>query len=429
LLSRRISSDQTIEIAMKSYAQNIIRSRKWIDLSIINLCIVVFLGMVLRSKIVFALPFINYNHLLEAHSHFSFGGWVTLILMALLIYELLPASLSQRPVYQWLLGSITICAWGMLLAFLMLGYSMVSIIISLCFVLISYIFGLIFIKDLRKSKLALSVELLAISSIVFLILSSSGLIVISYIYFSKSFNAILYRDALFTYLHFQYNGFFTLAIFALLFNLIGDRTTIKAKRNIYRFSIALCISIIPSLFLSYLWQDPNIWLRIIAIIGSILLLFSFCLFLICAVSTRTLFREEKAGMRGLLLLSMGSFMLKIFLQSFTIFPVIGNSIFGNRPIIMAFLHLVFLGFVTLFILSYFLQKGFLNDKIKWTGIAVIVFAVAVILNEILLVSQGLAAMFIGGSSVFPWLLWITGLLLFTAAILIAIARIQTRRLS
>ncbi|HEY4936692.1 MAG TPA: hypothetical protein VII44_08935, partial [Puia sp.] len=99
------------------FTQNTIRSHKWINLSILNLCIVALLGMVLRSKIVFALPFINYNHLLEAHSHFTFGGWVTLILMALFIYELLPESVSQRPLYKWLLGSIATCAWGMLVAF------------------------------------------------------------------------------------------------------------------------------------------------------------------------------------------------------------------------------------------------------------------------------------------------------------------------
>jgi hypothetical protein len=115
----------------------------------------------------------------------------------------------------------------------------------------------------------------AVSSIVYLILSSSGVIIITYIYFTKSFDAIFYRDALFTYLHFQYNGFFTLAIFALLFNLLDKRTSVKAKGNIYRFSVTLCISVIPSLFISYLWQDPNLWLRMIAIMGSILMLTSF----------------------------------------------------------------------------------------------------------------------------------------------------------
>ena len=128
------------------------------------------------------------------------------------------------------------------------------------------------------------------------------------------------ETALFTYLHFQYNGFFTLAIFALLFNLIGKRISVGTKISIYRFSVVLSISVIPSLFLSYLWQDPNFWLRVVAIVGSLLMLMSFCLFMICVPSLRTIYKEEKSVVRFLVFLSMGSFLLKICLQSFTIFP-------------------------------------------------------------------------------------------------------------
>jgi len=385
------------------------------------------LGVILRSKIVFSLPLVNYNHLLEAHSHFTFGGWVTPVLTTLFIYELLPESISQRLVYQWLQGSIAICAWGMLAAFAVQGYGAISIIISLCFVLVTYLFGFIFIRDLVRTKLASYVKLLALTSILCLILSSSGVIIITYIYITQSFDAIFYRDALFTYLHFQYNGFFTLAIFAILFNLIEKRTPVNAKRNIRWFSILLCVSVVPSLFLSFLWRDPNFWLRLVAITGSILMLLSFYLFLICARLFRTIYKEETLILRFLIFLSMGSFMLKVFLQSFTIFPLIGDAIFGNRPIIMGFLHLVFLGFVTIFILAYFIKKGILLSQIKWTATAAVIFAIAVILNEVFLISQGFATMFINGSSIFPWLLWATGILLFIGSILIAIARFKTRR--
>src|SRR5579863_216136 len=408
--------------------ENIHRSQKWVDLPILSLCTVALMGFGMRSKIVFALPFLNYNHLLEAHSHFSFGGWVTLIIMALFVYELLPDTQNRKPIYQWLLGGIAIFAWSMLITFLFWGYNISSIIASLCFVILTYLFGFIFIKDLLKARLESSVAMLAISSIIYLILSSSGFFVIAYIVFTHSFDAILYRDALFTYLHFQYNGFFTLAIFALLFKLVGQSTTLGGNKNIRRFSIVLCVSIIPSLFLSYLWQDPNMWFRIIAIIGSFLLLLTFYLFLLSALSLRTICKEEMPVLRFLLILSFSSFMLKVFLQSLTIFPVIGNAIFGNRPIIMGFLHLVFLGFITLFILAYFIKKELVNSKIKLTNIAVIMFATAVIFNEILLITQGLATMYVAGNRIFPWLLWITGILLFTGSLLIAIARMQTKRL-
>jgi hypothetical protein len=410
-------------------SQTVNRAQKWVNLSILGLCTLALMGLGLRSKIVFTLPFINYNHLLEAHSHFSFGGWVTLIILALFVYELLPETLSRRPIYQWLLGGITICAWSMLITFLIWGYSASSIILTLCFIVLTYLFGLIFIGDLLRAKLESSVALLAISSIVYLVLSSSGLFIIAHIIFTKSFDAILYRDALYTYLHFQYNGFFTLAIFAILFNHIGPRTSLKAAGNIRRFSIALCISIIPSLFLTYLWRDPNFWFRFIAVTGSIFLLLCVYLFIISVLSLKQVYKDEKPVIRFLLLISLGSFMLKIFLQGFTIFPVIGNVIFGNRPVIMGFLHLVFLEFVTVFILAYFMKKGLLSIKIKLTNIAVIMFATAVIINEILLITQGITSMFNAGNNLFPWLLWATGILLFAGSFLIAIARIQTRKLS
>jgi hypothetical protein len=54
-------------------------------------------------------------------------------------------------------------------------------------------------------------------------------------------------------------------------------------------------------------------------------------------------------------------------------------------------------------------------------------AVAVIFNEALLIAQGLTTMFIPGSVLFPWLLLVAGAALFTGTILIAVARIQTKK--
>ncbi|HXB44627.1 MAG TPA: hypothetical protein VNV85_11240, partial [Puia sp.] len=243
----------------------------------------------------------------------------------------------------------------------------------------------------------------------------------------KSFEAFLYRDALFTYLHFQYNGFFTMAIFALLFNHLSKNISAKTQKNIYRFAISLCISTVPSLFLSYLWQDPNQWLRLIAVAGSVLLLLTCFAFIISARSLLSNYLDQKPVIRFLVLLSMSAFLLKLFLQCFTIFPEIGNAIFGNRPIIMGFLHLVFLGFVSLFILAFFTKINLLDGEKTSTKSALLVFAAAVVLNEALLITQGLATMFIPGSALFPWLLWIAAICLFLGTILIAIARIQTNK--
>ena len=401
---------------------------RWIDFSILALCMVGLLGLLLRSKIVFELPLINYNHLLEGHSHFTFGGWVSLALMTSLVLELLPPSVNQKYYYQWLLGGIAISSWGMLLAYLLEGYGYFSIICSFIFILITYVFGYVFTRDVVKTDLPKPIVLLAVSSIICLVLSSFGIFIIAYIYFTKSFEAILYRDALFTYLHFQYNGFFSLSIFALLFKLMDNNILQTARKNAGRFAVLLCISIIPSLFLSYLWQDPNKWFWVIAITGSLLLLLCCILLILTLRQLHKAYLQEIPVIRFLIFISMSSFLLKIFLQCFTIFPVIGNAIFGNRPIIMGFLHLVFLAFTTLFILAFFTRKGWLDGTKKFTIIALIVFTIAITCNEIVLLIQGLANILLAGSNLFAWLLWIIGICLFIGTMLIGIARIKTSKI-
>ncbi len=396
-------------------------------MSLLSLCVVALIGLILRSKMIFPLPFINYNHLLEAHGHFSFGGWATTILLALFVKDLLPESVGKKKSYQWLLGFVALLAWAMLISFSIGGYNAVSTIFSLSFVVIIFLFGSILIKDILKANLNFSISLLAVSSIICLILSSAGVLIIANIFFTRSFDATVYRNALFTYLHFQYNGFFTLAIFTLLFNYIIKNISLKSEKRIRRFSIAICLSVLPSLFLSYLWQDPDIWYRIVAVSGSLLLLFCLYLFLLLAISLQSIYRAEQPVIRCLLTISFGSFMLKAFLQSFTIIPVIGNAIFGSRPVIMGFLHLVFLSFVTLFIVTYLTKTNLLNTKFSYTKVALIVFTLAVILNELLLFIQGLTTMFTAGGNLFLWLLWIAGILLFVGTVLLAISRIQSKK--
>jgi hypothetical protein len=376
---------------------------------------------------IFALPFINYNHLLEAHSHFSLGGWANLVIMIILTRELIPESVSKRPVYQWLLGSIFLGAWFMLLSYWIWGYSAISTFSTICFIFLNYMWCVIFLNDFLHTKTETSVKLLATCATLCLVLSTVGTFVIAYIYFSKSFDAFLFRNALFTHLHFLYNGFFSLGILAVLFKGIGPHNSAKAARHLRWFSIAICISIIPSLFITYLWQDPNRWMRLIAIAGSLLLLFCFYHFLMTVVSLRSVYRDEEKSTRFLILISLSAFLLKLVLQSFTVFPAIGNAIFGNRPVIMGFLHMVFLAFVTLFVLAYFKRKGVLNSNRRLANIAIYIFAIAVIINEVLLLTQGLATMLIKGSMVFPWLLWITGAGLFSGSVLLLPGRGQTRQ--
>src|SRR6266542_3878829 len=64
---------------------NNMRFDKWIKIPFLNLLIVSFIGVTLRYKIAFPLPFVEQKYLLHAHSHFAFTGWLSQLLMTLIV--------------------------------------------------------------------------------------------------------------------------------------------------------------------------------------------------------------------------------------------------------------------------------------------------------------------------------------------------------
>ncbi len=397
----------------------------WVNILIFNFCVVAFLGFLLRSKILFSIPFLDYNRLLDAHFHFAFGGWVTLALVFLFIHEVLPSELNGRSAYKWMPIAILAASWLLLVSSPLPANSAGASICSTIFILVTYVCAGVLIPDIRKAAISRKVKLLAISSLVCLVLSSVGIFVLAYLFAVKSLNMYAYRDALYTYLHLQYNGFFTLAVFAILFHKLERKMTEASRQKAYQFAVMLTISTIPSLFLTYLWRDPNDIYRIIAICGSITLFLSFILLVRFGLSLIDVSKGLRPLIRNMGILSLSSFALKIFLQSFTLFPAVGNAVFGDRPVIIGFLHLVFLGFVTLFIMAWFAYNGFLDLKYGYTRFALVIFIMAVIFNEVVLMTQGLGAMFIISSKIFPWLLWCISIALFGGALLVGLARIKS----
>jgi hypothetical protein len=123
---------------------------------------------------------------------------------------------------------------------------------------------------------------------------------------------------------------------------------------------------------------------------------------------------------------MSAFGIKEFLQGFLLFPAIGDAVFGSRPTIIGFLHLVFLGMVTLFVLGWYLKVGIFNIKSNFTALSLIIFSVGVFFNEAVLMIQGLGSMFVIGFSVFNWLLWGISIFLFLGSAMIVIARFMRK---
>lgn len=397
---------------------------KWLKISLANLAIVAFLGTILRSKILFSLPWIDFKNLLHAHSHFAFGGWITLCLFTLMVYEILPARLNRKVKYKVLLWGILLSAVGMLFSFPFQGYGFYAIAFSSLFIFFTYGFSWIFIKDLLQTESGRSIRILSIAALVFADLSSVGPFTLAYMMATHHANLLLYRDSIYTYLHFQYNGFFTLAIFAVFFNQFYNTLLRSMRRSVNLFSFFLVVAVIPTLFLSYLWHFPNSYVRAIAISGCVLLAVVLYHFISMIISLKDKLRQIKSFPMVIGALSMAAFCIKTVVQIGIVIPSVGNEVFGDRPIIIGYLHLVMLAFVSLYLFAHLSHIRFFAQRESLSKKAIILFTVAVIANEGILMIQGLSAMFMLSSPIYPWLLWIAAILLFCSAAILFCSTIR-----
>jgi hypothetical protein len=287
---------------------------------------------------------------------------------------------------------------------------------------VTVVFAPVFIKDILRFSNHRTIKLLSISAVSSLIISFLGALGLVYILLSRSGNSILYRDSIYTFLHFQYNGFFTLAIFALLNQYLMNKG-IVANKNARMFSIFLCLSIVPALFLSLLWHNSSFF-YILAGIGCVFIIISLIYFLgfFRSIKVSQLFSSTFA--RTLWLFAIFSFCLKMLLNVGTIFPQLGNAVYGDRPVIIGFLHLVFLGFLTFYLLATLLENNYFIKNKKTIVLPFYIFSFGILANEVLLMIQGLGILFKTNNEIYKWLLWLTSILLFLGALFILLSRLS-----
>jgi hypothetical protein len=400
----------------------------WLSLSFLNLCIVALLGVTLRTKFLFPVPWLDYRNFLSAHSHFAFGGWISLSLMFLYMENLLPTEAKQSKFYQWTLWGINITSLGMAVSFPFKGYAFFSILFSTAFIFVTYAFSWKFIKDLNKVKLPQPVKLLSLSAIACLVFSSAGPFYLARMMATHTGNAFQYRDAVYGYMHFQYNGFFTFSVLALFFNHVMKKVPALISKVKY-FSIALVSAIVPTLFASLLWHSDNSVVRLLAAIGAGQILIILFLFFRFAFKRSVYSSFEIPFARVLSIFVVLSFTMKMLLQFLIVFKDIGHIVFGYRPIIIGFLHLVFLAFVTFYIFSNHIERRNLSadKKNSFARFALIFLCSAIFFNETVLLFQGFGIFLETSHPIFPWLLWIASLCLLSGAILVLIAFLRQNK--
>lgn len=385
----------------------------WVRISLLNFFVVALAGIILRYKINFSLPIIDQKYLLHGHSHFAFVGWVSLSLMALMIFYLQKNEVNiNLKKYKWVLLANTITAYGMLLTFTWQGYAFFSITFSTLSIFVSYIFIYFYWQDLKKIRDTESIHIWFKTGLIIWAVSSVGAFSLAYFMASHLKNQDLYFAAIYFFLHFQYNGWFIFVCFGLLFAYLKQRrclSIISINKNIY---LLLVITVVPTYFLSIIWlKIPPYLYWVAAVAGFIQLL--IIIYLISLLKKFISLRLDISSTTAFLWsLACVSLFLKIVLQSLSAVPYLAQFAFSYRPIVIGYLHLSFLGIISFFIL------GYLNEVLKvrtlqLNKIGAGVFVFGVVFQEIILMSQGLEVINQQG---IPY----AGKLLFMAAIIMGI---------
>lgn len=396
---------------------------RWLSISILNLLLVAALGLILRYKIAFSLPFLDQKYILHSHSHFAFSGWITQTLMILMILYLsttLGKAINNR--YKWLLFSNLISSYGMMISFIMQGYGLYSISFSTLNIFVFYSFALYFWQDLNKLIEKSTSILWFKAALIFGVISSFGAFNLAYMMANKMTNQDWYLSSIYFFLHFQYNGWFLFAGMGLL----NDKLEIITgeRQKLYRAFQLFCFACIPAYFLSILWMDfiSNFYILLIAAV--IAQLVGWIIILKVYKKGGSLINQKITYYgKTLLYLSALAFTIKLILQSGSIHPELSHLSYGFRPIIIGYLHLVLLGVTSIFLLGYIISFELISiNKLLITGIFIFVFGV--IINELLLMIQGVSALSYTAIPFINEMLLGAAIILFSGILMMLISRLK-----
>lgn len=366
-----------------------LNTKYWLKFSIINLLIVGILGVLMRYKIGFEFPYFNQKYIQHAHSHFAFVGWISHTLYVLIINFIQnKIPLTNHKSYKLLLILNLICAYGMLISFAIQGYGVISIALSTVTIFIACFYAFYVFKDFNKLEIENPSLAWFKAALIFNVMSSIGTFYLAYMMGSRKFDENWYLASVYFYLHFQYNGFFIFTCMGLAIDKI--KKVIPAYTHDKNIFTLFYISFIPAYFLSTLWANIPIWLYIIVVIAAFIQVIAWVKFINKIRISLSSKNNLNKIMQYLFLFIALAFTIKLLLQLGSTIPALSKLAFGFRPVVIAYLHLVLLAVISVFLLTYMYTFKLIKES-KLTLLALVIFVIGVLLNEVVLGIQGLAS--------------------------------------
>jgi len=325
--------------------------KKHIVVALFYFLLVALMGVLLRFFYVAPIP-LNYKFILHAHSHTALLGWVYLGLTTL-IYKIFLASAERPKQYNRIFLFTNFCILGMLLTFPIQGYALFSIIFSTLFLFASYWFTWFAFKFIPSdNKNRFSWKLIK-TSLLYLVFSSLGPWAVGIVMATMGSESIWYKNAIYFYLHFQYNGWFIFALLGILFYFFEEKDIHFNSEKLKSFYLLLNAGVIFTVFLSVLWSLPPTVFYLLGLAGAVAQVLAFHeLYLLFknyfVILTKSLQRSAYFLLQfaGIMLL------LKLLMQLFSAIPYFARIAFQFQDFVIGYLHLVFLGIVITTMLAF-----------------------------------------------------------------------------
>ena len=363
--------------------------KKLVVICLINFFIAALLGLLLRYYFIDSIP-INYRFLTHAHSHIAMLGWVYLMLFTLFVHYFIP---DKKPVYNRLFWVTEFSVIGMLLSFPFQGYAAFSISFSTLHIICSYYFVYLIWKHHEISNLPTRYFVKA--ALLFMLISTMGVWFLGPAVSMLGKASAFYQIAIQFFLHFQFNGWFLIAVLAVFIHIIQ----LKDSKQFRLFFKLLIVSTILTLALPINWYAPHSFLYWINGLGVLIQFFALVLFLkLIKPHQHSIIKQGSALDFNLLYFAVFCFSLKSILQLISLAPEFSQEAYQHKNLVIGFIHLTMLGVISGFLMFFILQSK-LTKHNNLLRLGIYTFILGFIFTEILLMLQG--SMFYLGSGFMP----------------------------
>lgn len=359
----------------------------WMKFALVNFCIVAVLGVIMRYKILFSLPWLDQKHLQDAHSHFAFYGWITTAIYILLtdyLRKTMPNVAMKK--YRALIIVNVVSAFAMLATFIYGGYFWASIAASTAALLCSFVFAGVFYKDTAGLRDASKIWFR--SALFFAVISSFGVFNLAYMKMSGTVSQSMYLASEYYFLHFQYNGFFIFSCIGLLLFSMKEAGAVLTKKENNILFFLMFFGCLVGFGLSVLWMEMPAWVFALIIITTVgQTIGAVMLYKYVRKHWTNLVVKWSPMHRFVLMYAGFAFAVKTLLQLGSNVPAISQFAFGFRNVVIAYLHLVLLMCIATFLVNQILATNrFKVTSAVLTGLKLLLLGI--FLNELILGLMG-----------------------------------------